>query len=54
VFTIGACCIIFSMSCTFIVPALVLLTPPIIPENGLPLMGGPDCRQNSCDFAAMA
>jgi hypothetical protein len=42
------------MSCTFIVLALPVLILFIMAQNGLPLMKGPDCRQNSCDFAAMA
>jgi hypothetical protein len=42
------------MLCTFIVPAFPVLTLSIMAEIGLPLMEGPDCRQNPCNFAAMA
>jgi hypothetical protein len=34
--------------------ALPVFTLSIMAEKGLPLMEGPDCRQNACNLAAMA
>jgi hypothetical protein len=54
VFSVGALCIVFSVSCTAIVPVLPLPWPHILPAAGLPRMKCQDCRQNMPGFVAMA